>query len=116
MSRELILYPDARWASRTPVDTVFPLTRLHVAPDPRFLDALETLQAASGHLSENALLLFTEDGLETVTADAYDEPLTWLEARHFAGITSRDWEPWNLAVLAFMREAEPKLRVYLYWE
>lgn len=50
------------------------------------------------------------------TGDAYGEPLCWCYASEFSKIALRsDTDPYNAAILAFLKALPDKIRVLLYW-
>lgn len=86
--------------------------------DVRNYDLFDALKEIATPLPQGVDWFF-EDGLETVTVDEYDDPVTFATAaqvikqyeRHETGKISE----WDSAVLAFLKSLRPDRKVILWW-
>ena len=128
MGVDLTLYPD-RFSSRSDPTDPQSLYYWHLASDHLSLDRdyslFDWIRKQPCTLVAPAVRVqhYTDDGLETITTDAYGAPLTYLEPQHFAKMATRiriretceASTGWNRAVLQLCAALDPHTRIILYW-
>jgi hypothetical protein len=59
---------------------------------------------------------YNDEGIETITEDAYGKPLTYVTAGELSKIkVPKDTSDWNKAVFALIRSLDPETQILLYW-
>lgn len=59
--------------------------------------------------------IYTEGGLDQVTHDSYDQPLTFVPAGSFRNFKEGSGSKWNIAILMFLQTIPPETPIVLYW-
>jgi hypothetical protein len=112
MGVDLTLVPDRFESGSRPI---LGYTRLPLMC--RWYRLHEVLRSVANPLLEG-LMWYADEGIETVKVDAYGDDLRWVLPSQFlkaASDTTENLEPWDKAVVAFIRELPPMTRIVLWF-
>lgn len=95
-----------------------PLVSERFRLDVRNYELFDALKEIATPLPQGADWYF-EDGLETVTVDEYEDPLTFVTAaqmvKQYERFETGKIPEWDAAVMAFLRALRPDRKVILWW-
>lgn len=109
MGIDLVVLPNRYYKHPTLGDG---FNRLGFWRESELFDRIRTLPSRKLE-TERDFVYYNDEGIDDCKVDAYDQPLCYVEARHFFGICSGN--QWNKAVLIFLRSLPPEMPVVLYW-